>query len=140
MRLASRGWRVTSLERHASVAQDASGNPAGVFHPMISRDDSVASRVTRAGFLYTLGRWAALERLGHHPVRGAPGLLQIAADDEEARSMSEAIAAGDQDAVLKAIEAGTVGTFTGAVPPDQFFAMFLDDDYGNPQRQAYFGD
>jgi len=64
-----------------------------VFHPMISRDDSVASRVTRAGFLYTLRRWAALERLGYRPLRGAPGLLQIAADDEEARSMSEAIAA-----------------------------------------------
>ncbi|WP_434107879.1 bifunctional tRNA (5-methylaminomethyl-2-thiouridine)(34)-methyltransferase MnmD/FAD-dependent 5-carboxymethylaminomethyl-2-thiouridine(34) oxidoreductase MnmC [Paraburkholderia caffeinilytica] len=92
-RLAARGWRVTSLERHASVAQDASGNPAGVFHPMISRDDSVASRVTRAGFLYTLRRWAALERLGHPVLRGAPGLLQIAADDDEARSMSEAIAA-----------------------------------------------
>ncbi|SOE63915.1 tRNA U-34 5-methylaminomethyl-2-thiouridine biosynthesis protein MnmC [Burkholderia sp. OK233] len=92
-RLAARGWRVTSLERHASVAQDASGNPAGVFHPMISRDDSVASRVTRAGFLYTLRRWAALERLGYRPLRGAPGLLQIAADEEEARSMSEAIAA-----------------------------------------------
>src|SRR5471032_1029598 len=27
-RLAARGWRITSLERHASVAQDASGNPA----------------------------------------------------------------------------------------------------------------
>ncbi|WP_176058950.1 bifunctional tRNA (5-methylaminomethyl-2-thiouridine)(34)-methyltransferase MnmD/FAD-dependent 5-carboxymethylaminomethyl-2-thiouridine(34) oxidoreductase MnmC [Paraburkholderia sp. BCC1876] len=92
-RLAARGWRVTSLERHASVAQDASGNPAGVFHPMISRDDSVASRVTRAGFLYTLRRWAALERLGHQPLRGARGLLQIAADDDEARSIGDAIAA-----------------------------------------------
>jgi tRNA 5-methylaminomethyl-2-thiouridine biosynthesis bifunctional protein len=92
-RLTSRGWRVTSLERHALIAQDASGNPAGVFHPMISRDDSVASRVTRAGFLYALRRWSALEQLGHRPLRGAAGLLQIAADDEEARSMSEAIAA-----------------------------------------------
>jgi tRNA 5-methylaminomethyl-2-thiouridine biosynthesis bifunctional protein len=92
-RLAARGWRVTLLERHASVAQDASGNPAGVFHPMISRDDSVASRVTRAGFLYALRRWAALERLGYAPLRGGRGLLQIAADDEEARSISEAIAA-----------------------------------------------
>ncbi|MDR6448307.1 tRNA 5-methylaminomethyl-2-thiouridine biosynthesis bifunctional protein [Paraburkholderia terricola] len=92
-RLAARGWRVTSLERHASVAQDASGNPAGVFHPMISRDDSVASRVTRAGFLYTLGRWAALERLDRQPLRGGRGLLQIATDDEEARSIGEAIAA-----------------------------------------------
>ncbi len=92
-RLAARGWRITSLERHASVAQDASGNPAGVFHPMISRDDSVASRVTRAGFLYALGRWAALEQQGHRPLRGGPGLLQIAADEEEAHLMSEAIAA-----------------------------------------------
>ncbi|MFP3563741.1 bifunctional tRNA (5-methylaminomethyl-2-thiouridine)(34)-methyltransferase MnmD/FAD-dependent 5-carboxymethylaminomethyl-2-thiouridine(34) oxidoreductase MnmC [Paraburkholderia sp. SIMBA_030] len=92
-RLAARGWRITSLERHASVAQDASGNPAGVFHPMISRDDSVASRMTRAGFLYTLGRWAALERLGHPPLRGSTGLLQIAANDEETRLMSEALAA-----------------------------------------------
>jgi tRNA 5-methylaminomethyl-2-thiouridine biosynthesis bifunctional protein len=92
-RLAARGWRVTSLERHASVAQDASGNPAGVFHPMISRDDSVASRVTRAGFLYALRRWAELERLGHRPVRGGAGLLQIAADDDEARAICDAIAA-----------------------------------------------
>ena len=91
-RLAARGWRITSLERHASVAQDASGNPAGVFHPMISRDDSVASRVTRAGFLYALKRWAALERLGHRPLRGGQGLLQIAADDDEARAISEVIA------------------------------------------------
>ncbi|WCM19855.1 bifunctional tRNA (5-methylaminomethyl-2-thiouridine)(34)-methyltransferase MnmD/FAD-dependent 5-carboxymethylaminomethyl-2-thiouridine(34) oxidoreductase MnmC [Paraburkholderia bryophila] len=91
-RLAARGWRVTSLERHASVAQEASGNPAGVFHPMISRDDSVASRVTRAGFLYTLRRWAELERQGHRLLRGARGLLQIAADDEEARSIGDTIA------------------------------------------------
>ncbi|MEC5407363.1 bifunctional tRNA (5-methylaminomethyl-2-thiouridine)(34)-methyltransferase MnmD/FAD-dependent 5-carboxymethylaminomethyl-2-thiouridine(34) oxidoreductase MnmC [Paraburkholderia sp. MPAMCS5] len=92
-RLAARGWRITSLERHASVAQEASGNPAGVFHPMISRDDSVASRVTRAGFLYALRRWAALERQGHAPLRGRPGLLQIAEHDDEARAMREAIAA-----------------------------------------------
>jgi tRNA 5-methylaminomethyl-2-thiouridine biosynthesis bifunctional protein len=92
-RLAARGWRITSLERHASVARDASGNPAGVFHPMISRDDSVASRVTRAGFLYALRRWDALERAGHRPLRGGQGLLQIAADDDEASAISEAIAA-----------------------------------------------
>jgi len=91
-RLAARGWRVTLLDKHASVAQDASGNPAGVFHPMISRDDSVASRVTRAGFLYALNRWAALEQAGHRLTRGAEGLLQIAADDDEARAIGDAIA------------------------------------------------
>nr|WP_232316415.1 FAD-dependent oxidoreductase [Candidatus Burkholderia verschuerenii] len=34
-RLASRGWRVTLIDRHAQPARDASGNPAGVFHPIV---------------------------------------------------------------------------------------------------------
>ncbi len=91
-RLAARGWRVTSLERHASIAREASGNPAGVFHPMLSRDDSVASRITRAGFLYALQRWASLEQAGQTLTRGADGLLQLAASDEEARAMADALA------------------------------------------------
>ena len=91
-RLTARGWRVTSLERHAGVARDASGNPAGVFHPMMSRDDSVGSRITRAGFHYALRQWSALERRGFAPVRGPEGLLQIAADEDEASAMAQAFA------------------------------------------------
>ncbi|RFU47399.1 bifunctional tRNA (5-methylaminomethyl-2-thiouridine)(34)-methyltransferase MnmD/FAD-dependent 5-carboxymethylaminomethyl-2-thiouridine(34) oxidoreductase MnmC [Paraburkholderia sp. DHOC27] len=91
-RLAARGWRVTSLEKHAAVAQEASGNPAGVFHPMLSRDDSVASRITRAGFLYALQRWDALARSGHRLTRGAGGLLQLADNEDEAHLMAEALA------------------------------------------------
>jgi len=91
-RLTARGWRVTSLERHAGIARDASGNPAGVFHPMLSRDDSVGSRITRSGFLYALRRWSSLGQRGHRPLRGPAGLLQIAADEEEARVMAKAFA------------------------------------------------
>ncbi|OUL69917.1 bifunctional tRNA (5-methylaminomethyl-2-thiouridine)(34)-methyltransferase MnmD/FAD-dependent 5-carboxymethylaminomethyl-2-thiouridine(34) oxidoreductase MnmC [Paraburkholderia hospita] len=91
-RLTERGWRVTSLERHAGVARDASGNPAGVFHPMMSRDDSVGSRITRAGFLYALRQWSAVERRGYRPLRGPEGLLQIAADEEEAAAMAQTFA------------------------------------------------
>jgi tRNA 5-methylaminomethyl-2-thiouridine biosynthesis bifunctional protein len=92
-RLTARGWRVTSLERHAAIARDASGNPAGVFHPMMSRDDSVGSRITRAGFLHALRHWSSLERRGHRPMRGPEGLLQIADDEDEARAMAQAFAA-----------------------------------------------
>lgn len=92
-RLAARGWHVTCLERNAAVARDASGNPAGVFHPMLSRDDSVASRITRAGFLYALQRWDALVQNGHRPIRGAAGLLQLAANEEEAHMMAATLAA-----------------------------------------------
>ncbi|MEX3823567.1 bifunctional tRNA (5-methylaminomethyl-2-thiouridine)(34)-methyltransferase MnmD/FAD-dependent 5-carboxymethylaminomethyl-2-thiouridine(34) oxidoreductase MnmC [Paraburkholderia sp. BR14262] len=81
-RLAVRGWRVTLVERNAAPALEASGNPAGVFHPLISRDDSSASRITRGGFLYALQRWAALEAAGHAPRRSHAGLLHLATDDE----------------------------------------------------------
>jgi tRNA 5-methylaminomethyl-2-thiouridine biosynthesis bifunctional protein len=91
-RLTARGWRVSLIDRHAAAAREASGNPAGVFHPLISRDDSVASRITRAGFLYALRRWSALEQSGHSFQRGAPGLLHLAADDDETRAMTDAIA------------------------------------------------
>jgi tRNA 5-methylaminomethyl-2-thiouridine biosynthesis bifunctional protein len=91
-RLAARGWRITSLERHHAAAREASGNPAGVFHPMLSRDDSVASRITRAGFLYALRRWSMLADLAAHSVQRAQGLLQIAESEEEAQSFAQVLA------------------------------------------------
>ncbi len=88
-RLAARGWRITSLERHAEVAQEASGNPAGVFHPMLSRDDNVAARLSRAGFLYARQRWAALVSSGQPLVHDAGGLLQLAENTDEANAIAE---------------------------------------------------
>ncbi|MFX1685113.1 bifunctional tRNA (5-methylaminomethyl-2-thiouridine)(34)-methyltransferase MnmD/FAD-dependent 5-carboxymethylaminomethyl-2-thiouridine(34) oxidoreductase MnmC [Paraburkholderia sp. A1RO-5L] len=98
-RLAARGWRVTLIERHAVPAREASGNPAGVFHPLVSRDDSSASRITRAGFLYALRRWAALDAAAQAcgqgaieaPVRSHAGLLHLASDDES-RAVAAALA------------------------------------------------
>ncbi|WP_144111374.1 bifunctional tRNA (5-methylaminomethyl-2-thiouridine)(34)-methyltransferase MnmD/FAD-dependent 5-carboxymethylaminomethyl-2-thiouridine(34) oxidoreductase MnmC [Paraburkholderia sp. BCC1886] len=114
-RLTARGWRVTSLERHAAVARGASGNPAGVFHPLISRDDSVASRITRAGFLYALRRWEALERLdGGKRLRSDAGLLQIASDDAEAHAIREAIERfGYPSGYVHAVDAGEAQRLAG---------------------------
>ena len=47
--LARRGWQVEVLEQGADAASGASGLPAGVFAPHISPDDSVLSRLSRAG-------------------------------------------------------------------------------------------
>jgi tRNA 5-methylaminomethyl-2-thiouridine biosynthesis bifunctional protein len=90
-RLASRGWQVTLIDRHASPARDASGNPAGVFHPIVWRDDSIAARLTRAGFLYALYRWSVLEQQGHDLQRSHDGLLQIADSAEDAHAIASAI-------------------------------------------------
>jgi tRNA 5-methylaminomethyl-2-thiouridine biosynthesis bifunctional protein len=90
-RLASRGWHVKLIERNAAPARDASGNPAGVFHPIVWRDDSVAARLTRAGFLYALKQWRTLEDAGHELFKSRSGLLQIADTSEDADALADAI-------------------------------------------------
>jgi tRNA 5-methylaminomethyl-2-thiouridine biosynthesis bifunctional protein len=88
-RLCARGWEITLVERHAAPAQEGSGNPAGAFHPIVTPDDSVFARLTRAGFLASL---SAFERLPG--VRWDPcGALQLARNDKEASSQEAAMAA-----------------------------------------------
>jgi tRNA 5-methylaminomethyl-2-thiouridine biosynthesis bifunctional protein len=91
-RLAARGWAVTLLERRAAPAQEASGNPAAVFHPMIARRDTPAARLARAGFVYALQRWRALETQGFAPLWQSRGLLQVASDDQSFDGFAQALA------------------------------------------------
>jgi len=85
-RLAARGWEVVLVERHGAPAAEASGNHAGTFHPVVSADDSVFARATRAAFLYWLGRWRTLDAVGAAPEWARCGVLQLARDAaEEAR-------------------------------------------------------
>ncbi|MCX7167095.1 MAG: bifunctional tRNA (5-methylaminomethyl-2-thiouridine)(34)-methyltransferase MnmD/FAD-dependent 5-carboxymethylaminomethyl-2-thiouridine(34) oxidoreductase MnmC [Rhodocyclales bacterium] len=75
-RLANRGWQVELFERHATPAQEASGNPAGILLPHLAKDDALAARLSRACYLYALRRLADLT-----DVRWSPcGVLQVARD------------------------------------------------------------
>jgi tRNA 5-methylaminomethyl-2-thiouridine biosynthesis bifunctional protein len=87
-RLAARGWRVTLVERHAAPAAEASGNHAGIFHPVVSPDDSLFSRCTRASFLFLLGHWKNLDGLQWERC----GVLQMARNAEERASQQRALA------------------------------------------------
>lgn len=62
-RLCARGWDVTLLERHPHPAMEASGNLAGIFMPLLSRDDNIPTRLTRAAYLYALRLWEQLGAL-----------------------------------------------------------------------------
>ncbi|MGF6213572.1 tRNA 5-methylaminomethyl-2-thiouridine biosynthesis bifunctional protein [Comamonas sp. 4034] len=55
--LALRGWQVTVLDAAPHPAAGASALPAGIFAPHTSSDDSVLSRITRAG-VRTTWQWA----------------------------------------------------------------------------------
>jgi len=58
--LARRGWTVTVLDAGSGVGAGASGLPAGLTAPHVSPDDSVLSRITRAGVRATLQRCTEL--------------------------------------------------------------------------------
>jgi tRNA 5-methylaminomethyl-2-thiouridine biosynthesis bifunctional protein len=90
-RLCARGWNVTLLERQP--ARSASERIAGVFHPVMTPDDSLFARLTRAGFLHALMRWRALEAAGHAPVWDECGVLQLARDAKEEAAQRAAVAA-----------------------------------------------
>lgn len=89
-RLTARGWVVDLIERCPAPATEASGIPAGVFHPHVSRDDSLLSRLTRAGSLYSLARWRGLEAAGCRMSWNMGGVLQMAKDASEEARMSDA--------------------------------------------------
>jgi tRNA 5-methylaminomethyl-2-thiouridine biosynthesis bifunctional protein len=77
-RLCARGWQVTLIERHPEVALEASGNLAGIFMPLLSRDDNVPTRLTRAAYLYALRLWEQLGGVGQAFDGAACGVLQLA--------------------------------------------------------------
>ena len=86
-RLASRGWAVTLIERHDGPAAEASGNHAGVFHPIVAPDDSLLARYTRASFLFLLQHWRHLDGLEWQRC----GVLQLARNDAERASQGRAL-------------------------------------------------
>jgi tRNA 5-methylaminomethyl-2-thiouridine biosynthesis bifunctional protein len=92
-RLCARGWEVTLIERHHDFGAEASGNHAGIFHPVVTPDDSHFARLTRAGFLAALARWSALEALGAALRWDRCGVLQLARDAKEDGAQRAALAA-----------------------------------------------
>jgi tRNA 5-methylaminomethyl-2-thiouridine biosynthesis bifunctional protein len=82
-RLSARGLALALIDAAPGPATHASGNPAGVFHPLVSADDSLAARATRSGFLHALRRWQALETQGFGFDWHADGLVQAATTSEE---------------------------------------------------------
>ena len=86
-RLCSRGWEVELHERHPEPAQEASGNHAGTFHPIVTPDDSVFARLTRAGFLYSISQWEKIAKVRWDRC----GVLQLARNDKEITSQQKSV-------------------------------------------------
>lgn len=92
-RLAARGWRVTLFDRHGGPARQTSAHRAAAMHAHLSPDDSLLSRLSRAGNQYALRAWAALAEAGHPVGWHGCGVLQIGEDEAEDETQRAALAA-----------------------------------------------
>ena len=75
------GFQVTVMDEAGESAQGASGNPIGIFHPLISKDHNLASQWSEAGIVTTM-RWCEeLLPIAHahgvHPIVGNCGVAQM---------------------------------------------------------------
>ncbi|HWJ93640.1 MAG TPA: FAD-dependent oxidoreductase, partial [Telluria sp.] len=84
-RLCARGWEVTLIERNARPAMEASGNHAGIYMPLVSRDDNIQTRLIRSSYLYALRYWEGLGGFGGAIEGAACGVIQMARDEENAQ-------------------------------------------------------
>ncbi|WP_432383580.1 FAD-dependent 5-carboxymethylaminomethyl-2-thiouridine(34) oxidoreductase MnmC [Duganella sp. P38] len=91
-RLCARGWQVTLIERHAQPAQEASGNLAGIFMPLLSKDDNIPTRLSRAAYLFALREWRRMGGAGKAFMGDDCGVLQLARDEKHARVQREVLA------------------------------------------------
>ena len=92
--LAQRGWQVCLLERHAAIAQEASGNPQGVLYLKLSAHHTTLSRLIVSGFGHSR---RLLERLHKGQDWDNCGVLQLAFDAKEAQRQTQLAAAFPAD-------------------------------------------
>jgi tRNA 5-methylaminomethyl-2-thiouridine biosynthesis bifunctional protein len=119
-RLCARGWDVTLVERHARPASEASGNRAGIFMPLVSKDDNIPTRLTRAAYLFALRHWALLGGVGGEGgIEGAAcGVLQLARDARHAEVQRAIAAAGLPPGFARWLERPEAEALLGLPAPD----------------------
>lgn len=84
--LAKRGIAVTLIERHAAIAQGASGNPVSMLYPKFSAGTNVLSTIVSHGFAFTLDLLKQLngnKSYSHDALFQLCGQIQLAFNQRE---------------------------------------------------------
>ena len=109
-RLASRGWDVALVEARAARSVAA----VGLLRPIANLRDAVNAQVSRAAFLYALQHYGALQHDGYHLEWGRPGVLQLAASDDEAARFEAIVRSqGYPESFLQSVDAAGARDIAG---------------------------
>lgn len=128
--LARRGWRVTLLERHADLAQEASGNPQGILYAKLSPHHPPLSRFIQSSYQYSL------RLLQHALPKGedtwqACGVLQLAKNAKEDERQMQLAAQGYPADFLHTLDAQQASELAG-VEIDNGGLFFPSAGWVNP--------
>ncbi len=128
--LAMRGIHVTLLERHANIAQEASGNPRGVLYPRLAGHPHSADVLAMSSYLYTLRLLAQLEMPAEtwHPC----GLLQLACNARESARIKAVTSRGLNEALVRYVDKDEASQLAG-IPLSFSGLHFADGGWVNPQ-------
>jgi tRNA 5-methylaminomethyl-2-thiouridine biosynthesis bifunctional protein len=117
-RLCARGCEVTLIERHDGPAQEASGNLAGIFMPLLSKDDNIPTRLSRAAYLFALREWQRMGGVGTAFKGAGCGVLQLARDADHARVQREVVEHGHYPPqYVRWLDAPAAGALLGSATP-----------------------
>ena len=116
--LAQRGWRVTLLERHSAIAQEASGNPQGVLYLKLSAHHTTLSRLIVSGYGHTR---RLLEGLHKGQDWDNCGVLQLAFDSKEAQRQAQLASAFPEDLLVALDQASAEAKAGTSLPAGGLF-------------------
>ncbi len=114
--LARRGWDVTLIEQHATLAAEASGNPQGVLYARLSPSQPPLSQLVLAGYQYTLRALGQLLPCDSEAWSNAP-ILQLAYDEQEATRQAKLLALGLPAELLHSVGADEASALAGVPLP-----------------------
>ncbi|TDR82134.1 bifunctional tRNA (5-methylaminomethyl-2-thiouridine)(34)-methyltransferase MnmD/FAD-dependent 5-carboxymethylaminomethyl-2-thiouridine(34) oxidoreductase MnmC [Paludibacterium purpuratum] len=91
--LANRGWQVTLIERHPTLAREGSGNVQGILYARLSAHGTPLTQLVLAGYRYSLmllQQWFA----DQPQAWSQTGVLQLPVDDDERQKQQALLASG----------------------------------------------
>lgn len=114
--LASRGWQVTLIERHPTLAAEASGNHQGILYARLMPRMSPLSELTLAGYQHALRMLGKLLPQGDDAWRQC-GLMQLAFDEREAARLQGILNLGLPQSLLYGVSQDEAGAMAGVALP-----------------------
>ncbi len=128
--LAKRGIQVTLLERNASIASEASGNPIAMLYPRLSGDDA-GSEFALAAYLHSLQLYKSLDL---PPADfDCCGMLQLGFNAKELARIQKVAAQGHAGNILEYVNKHNASKLAGiAIEHDALY--FPGAAWVNPQQ------